>query len=255
MANPKMQPTRHLTWRQTAVFVAATAVSTVLAIWAVVGAPVGAVAGVSGLYISAAVYVPLALWFGIWGCFAGYFSCVFLGLYLNFLGVPGYSLEFVLVWSLADFFEGFIPLLIYRTIKTKPTLTLHRPKVTYGLNALLAADLVVAAVALVNSFNEVFIGTFAVSIALLIAQAVVEDHKTWTLWLFVGVLLAAVVSGIFGVGALAAFGQVPWAIFPTVFTGWVFGDIIVLATLGTILTVTLTPIIVKSKVYVRKYFT
>jgi hypothetical protein len=43
--------------------VIATAVSTVLSIWAVVSAPVAPVLGVSGLYIAAAIYVPLALWF------------------------------------------------------------------------------------------------------------------------------------------------------------------------------------------------
>ena len=250
MSTTKQTPTgRGLTWRQPAVFAVATAVSTVLAIWAVVAAPVGSVSGVSGLYISAAIYVPLALWFGVWGCFAGYLSCVFMGLYL---GMP---LEFVLVWALADFFEGFVPLLIYRSIKTKPELNLKRPVVTYGLNVLLAADLAVSAFALISSLNEIFLATFAVGIALLVVQAIVEDHKTWTMWLIVGVLLAAVVSGIFGVGALAAFGNIPVAIFSTVFFGWVLGDIIVLATLGTILTVTLTPIIIKSHVYVRKYFT
>jgi hypothetical protein len=242
------KPAAGISWRQPAVFAVATAVSTVLAIWAVVSAPVGSVSGVSGLYISAAVYVPLALWFGVWGCFAGYLSCVFMGLYF---GMP---LPFVLVWALADFFEGFVPLLIYRSLKTKPALALRRPKVTWGLNALLAADVVVSAVALITSLNEIFIATFVVSIALLVVQAAVEDHKTWTMWLIVGVLLAAVVSGVFGVGALAAFGSISWSAFPTVFFGWVFGDIIVLATLGTILTVALTPLIIKSRVYVRRYF-
>ncbi len=237
------------------VFAVATAVSTVLAIWAVVTAPVGAAAGVSGLYISAAVYVPLALWFGVWGCFAGYFSCVFLGLYLNFLGVPGYSLEFVLVWSLADFFEGFIPLVIYRSIKNKPSLKLKRPKATIAINVLLGVVLVVSAYALVNSLNIVFLASFVASIALLILEAAIENPKSWIMWLIVGVLLASAVSGTFGVGALAAFGSIPWEIFPSVFAGWVFGDIIVLATLGTILTVALTPLITKSRIYVRKYFT
>jgi hypothetical protein len=88
----------------------------------------------------------------------------------------------------------------------------------------------------------------------LIAQASVEDRKTWALWLLVGVFAASLVSGVFGVGALLAFGNIPAAIFPSVFLGWVFGDIIVLATLGTILTVALTPVIVRSKVYVRGFF-
>jgi hypothetical protein len=51
-----------------------------------------------------------------------------------------------------------------------------------------------------------------------------------------------------------AFGNIHLSIFSTVFFGWVFGDIIVLATLGTILTVALTPIIIKSRVYVRRFF-
>lgn len=239
-----------ITWRQPLVFSVATVVCTILAYWAVVEAPTTSpVSGVSGLYIAAAVYVPLALWFGVWGCLAGYLSCVFMGLLIG-----GYSWDFLLVWSLADFFEGFVPLLIYRSLKLKPTLTLKRPKITYGLNVLLALNLVISAWALINSSTTIFIGTFIAGILLLLVQATVEDHKTWLIWLVVGVLLASVVSGVFGVGALTAFGSVPVEAFSVVFFGWVFGDIIVLATLGTILTVVLTPYIVKAHVYVRKYF-
>ena len=237
-----------LTWRQPVVFALATLVCTVLAIWVVVSAPVGSVGGVSGLYIAAAVYVPLALWFGIWGCFAGYVSCIFMGLYL------GYSLKFVIVWGLAAFFEGFVPLLIYRSIKTKPTLELRRPKVTYGLNALLALVLVGSAGALILSYSTIFIVTLIVALSLLILQAWVEDSKTWVTWLFVGVFVASLISGIFGVGTLLAFGNISQSAFPNVFLGWVLGDIIVLATLGTILTVALTPLIMKSKIYVRRFF-
>jgi hypothetical protein len=224
-----------------------------LAIWAVVLAP-SSVAGVSGLYFAAAIYVPLALWFGVWGCLAGYASCVFMGLYLNFTGVPGYSLGFVLVWALADFFEGFIPLLIYRSLKTKPALTLKQPKVTYGLNVLLAVTLVSSALTLMYSFTLIFLATAVFSVALLIAQLTVEDHTTWVTWLVVGVFVASAVSGIFGVGAMAAFGTVSTADFPSALYGWVLGDIMVLATLGTIITVMLTPKIVKSKFYVHKFF-
>lgn len=237
-----------ITWRQPVVLAAATLICTVLAIWAVVLAPVESVAGVSGLYIAAAVYVPLALWFGVWGCFVGYLSCIFMGLYL------GYSLPFVMVWGLADFFEGFVPLLIYRSLKTKPALALNRPKVTYGVNALLVLVLIGSAAALVLSFTTIFLITFIAGIVLLVAQASFEDRKTWITWLVVGVFLSSTVSGIFGVGALAAFGNIPVSAFPTVFVGWVFGDIIVLATLGTILTVGLTPIIIKSRIYVRGFF-
>ena len=100
-----------------------------------------------------------------------------MGLYL------GYSLTFVIVWGLAAFFEGFVPLLIYRSIKTKPTLELRRPKVTYGLNALLALVLVGSVGALILSYSTIFIVTLIVALALLILQASVEDSKTWVTWL------------------------------------------------------------------------
>jgi hypothetical protein len=238
---------RGVAWRQPVVFVVATVVCTVLAIWAVVSAPVAPVSGVSGLYIAAAVYVPLALWFGVWGCLAGYFSCLFMGLYL------GYSLGFVAVWSLADFFEGFVPLLIYRSFRIKPALKLKHPKATYVLMSFLALDAVGSALAYVFSLTEVFVATFVLGIALLVVQAVVEDLKTWLTWLVVGVFVASVVSGVFGVGALAAFSEIPMTIFPTVFFGWVFGDIIVLSTIGTVVAIILTSYIVKSRIHVRRF--
>jgi hypothetical protein len=249
-SNTAIASIKGITWRHPAVFAAATAISTVLAIWAVVAVPVGgsSVPGVSGLYIAAAIYVPLALWFGVWGCLAGYVSCLFLGFY------SGFSLGFVLVWSLADFFEGFVPLIIYRSLKMKPVLSLKRPKITYGLNSLLAITAVISGIALISSQSTVFIATFAVAIIFLVAQAAVEDHKTWVTWLLVGVFLASVVSGVFGVGALAAFGNIPASAFPTVFFGWVFGDIIVLATVGTILTIAFTPVIMRTRIYVKRYF-
>ncbi len=242
-----------ITWRQPIVFIIATVVSTALAIWAVIGAPVELVPGVSGLYIAAAVYVPLALWFGIWGCLAGYFSCLFMGLYLSSLGVPGYTLSFVAVWSLADFFEGLVPLLIYRKIRVKPSLKLKRPKTTFLLMVLLVSDIVGSAWALTSSLTDLFVATFVIGIALLMTQAVVEDLKSWLIWLAVGVVLASIVSGVFGVGALAVFGNIPMKIFPAVLFGWVFGDIIVLSTVGTVVAIILTSYIVKSRLHVRRF--
>jgi Zn-dependent protease with chaperone function len=115
------------------------------------------------------------------------------------------------------------------------------------------AGLVCSGFALVYSYTTAFIATFALSIMLVLVQATVEDRKTWLTWLPIGVLLASVVSGIFGVGAMAAFGMIPIAIFQPVFFGWVFGDIIVLATLGTVFTVVLNPFIVRSKIYVHRF--
>jgi enoyl-CoA hydratase/carnithine racemase len=79
---------------------------------------------------------------------------------------------------LADFFEGFIPLLIYRRLKLKPA-GLKKPSLTYGLTLLLVADMVVSAVATVFTFPEVSLFTFASGISVLGLQAAVEDHKTW----------------------------------------------------------------------------
>jgi hypothetical protein len=236
-----------VTWRQPVDCVIATIVCAVLAIWAVVEAPVPPAPGVSGLYVAAAVFVPLALWFGLWGVLAGYLSCIVMALYI------GYTLEFAIVWSLADLFEGLIPLLAFRFLKVEPNYRLEKPKITYGLTALLAATFVVSAIATTLTYTEIFVATFFVGIAIMIMQAAVEDKKTWMMWIIFGVFVASTVSGVFGVGALAGFGNIPMTIFPTVLFGWVFGDIIVLTTIGTTLMVTLTPAIKRTRVYVKGF--
>jgi len=236
-----------VTWRQPIVCIIATIVCTVLAIWAVVETPVPPAPGVSGLYVAAAVFVPLALWFGLWGVLAGYLSCIFMALYI------GYTPEFAVLWSLADLFEGLIPLLAFRLLKVEQDYSLRKPKITYGLTALLAATFVVSAVATTLTYTEVFVATFFVGIAIMTMQAIIEDKKTWIMLIIFGVLVASIVSGVFGVGALAGFGNIPMTIFPTVLFGWVFGDIIVLATIGTVLMVTLTPAIKRMRAYVKGF--
>lgn len=119
---------------------------------------------------------------------------------------------------------------------------------------MLAATFVVSALATTLTYTEVFVATFFVGIAIMILLAVVEDKKTWTMWIIFGVFVASIVSGVFGVGALAGFGNIPMIIFPTVLFGWVFGDIIVLTTIGTTLMVALTPAIKRTRAYVRRYF-
>jgi hypothetical protein len=118
---------------------------------------------------------------------------------------------------------------------------------------LLLADFAISAYALVNYLTNIFVGSFIAAIALLVLQAVIEDRKTWFTWLFVGVFVASLMSGFFGVGAFSMFGLVSPSLFGSVFETWVFEDIIVLSTLGTIIIVMLTPYIVKSGAYVRKY--
>jgi hypothetical protein len=237
-----------VTWRQPIVCVTATIICTALAIWAVIEAPVEPAPGVSGLYVAAAVFVPLALWFGVWGVLAGYLSCVLMALYI------GYTLDFALVWSLADLFEGLIPLLAFRALKVKPNYSLKKPKITYSLTALLAATFLASALATTLTLTEIFAATFFVGIIIMVAQAVLEDKKTWIMWIIFGIFVAGLVSGLFGVGALAGFGDIPMSVFPTVLFGWVFGDIIVLSTIGTTLMVTLTPAIQRTRTYVKGYF-
>lgn len=237
-----------LTWRQPTVFVIATIVCTFLAIWAVVEAPVEPAPGVSGLYIAAAVFVPLALWFGVWGVLAGYISCIIMALYI------GYTIEFALIWSLADLFEGLIPLLAFRLLKIEPNFNLKNPKITYTLTGLLLVTFFVSAASTILTYTEVFVATFFIGIAIMFLQAVLEDKKTWILWITFGVFAASIVSGLFGVGALAGFGDIPMEVFPTVLFGWVFGDIIVLTTIGTTLMVALTPTIKRTRAYVKRFF-
>jgi hypothetical protein len=248
IGNSKVTTKGKVTWAHLVVCALATGVSTVLAIWAVISAPVPPAPGVSGLYIAAAVYVPLALWFGVWGCIAGYLSCFFMSLYV------GYALPFALVWSLADFFEGFVPLVAYRALKVDPSFQLKRPRVTYVLVALLVVDIIVSGVATVLTLTEVFIATFIVGIAILIVQTIVERSKSLVMWLIFGVIVASIISGIFGVGALAGFGYVPLDVFPTVLFGWVFGDIIVLSTIGTTMMASLTPLVKRTYIYVKGFF-
>ncbi|MCW4019865.1 MAG: hypothetical protein NWF14_01355 [Candidatus Bathyarchaeota archaeon] len=231
-----------------AVCALSTAACTILAIWAVVVAPVPPAPGVSGLYIAAAVYVPLELWFGVWGSIAGYLSCVLMGLYF------GYSVTFALVWSLADFFEGFVPLLAYRTLKIEPSFRLEKPKVTYLLTALLVVNIVVSGAATVLTLTEIFVATFIFAIAILVLLAIVENLKDWVMWTVFGVIVASIVFGVFGVGTLTGFGIVPLNAFPVVFFGWVFGDTIVLSTIGTAMMVSLTPLVRRTSVYVKGFF-
>ena len=42
--------------------------------------------------------------------------------------------------------------------------------------------------------------------------------------------------------------------FPTALFGWVFGDIMVLMTIGTVLTLVVTPYLMKTVIYVREFF-
>jgi len=60
--------------------------------------------------------------------------------------------------------------------------------------------------------------------------------------------------GIFGVGALGAFGDIPMDIFPTVLFEWVFGDIKVFTTIRTNLMVPLLPLFSEAALMLRAIF-
>ena len=84
-------------WKHLVVTIFATLAATILALFAVIAAPVEPFPGVSGLYLAVAIYVPLSLWLGGWGVLAGYFSCVILGFVQGFGGWSFY-------WAIADLF-------------------------------------------------------------------------------------------------------------------------------------------------------
>ncbi len=247
-------------------FALATAVCYVLAVFAVIAAPVPPAPGVSALYIAAAVYVPLAIWMGMWGCLAGYLSCFFLGL------VPsGYSPLFSFVWSWCDFLEGLMPLLFFRLLRIDPDFSVKKPKFIKVMAPLVVtgAGLVIVG-ALINYYLGVFGHPFTtIALALMycgivlaiigiVIGALAGDVKTWVTYIISGIVLASVVSGLWGAGTLCLvpglsplYGKAPFTI---VFTGWVIGDMIVLSTIGTALLVTLTPLIKRTPIYVRGWF-
>jgi hypothetical protein len=201
-----------VTWLHLVTFAIVTGVCTVLAVFAVISAPVPPAPGVSGLYIAAAVYVPVALWFGLWGALAGYASCVLLGLW------TGMPILFVLWWSLADFFEGLVPLLAFRLFKVDPEFRIERRGPAAIILALLVVDLVVAALATaipaiggaapitvpgLGEFGIIYLISFLLAVVLMAATIVVTRSKAWTLYVLFGILAASLVSAVVGASVVA----------------------------------------------------
>jgi len=201
-----------ITWLHLVTFAIVTGICTVLAIFAVISAPVPPAPGVSGLYIAAAVYVPVALWFGLWGAMAGYVSCVLLGLW------TGMPILFVLWWSLADFFEGLLPLLAFRLFKVDPEFRIERRGPAAVILALLVVDLVVAAFATavpaigavtpitvpgLGEFGAIYLLSFLVAVILMIATIIVTRSEAWTFYVIFGILGASLVSALVGASVVA----------------------------------------------------
>ena len=243
-----------ITWQHLVVTALATGVATILAIWAVIGAPVAPFPGVSGLYIAAAIYVPLSLWLGLWGCLAGYLSCLILGF------ISGFGL-WSFYWSLADFFEGLVPLLAFRLFKADVDLgkNLKRKRDLYIILGLLVVDLIIAAIAtLMTIYNpglwgNVWFWTLIIAVVLLENMFLIHPNLSWLLYVVFGVFGAAIVSALFGISGIVFMGIVPPEFFWIGVLGWFAGDLIVLSAIATPLMVALTGKIKETSFFVEKW--
>ncbi|MFX1317300.1 MAG: hypothetical protein ACFE9T_15665 [Promethearchaeota archaeon] len=241
-----------VTWRHIVVTALATGVSFVLAYYAVIAAPVGVFPGVSGLYLAVAIYVPLSLWLGLWGCFAGYFSCLILGF------VTGYG-WWSFLWSFCDFFEGFLPLVAFRLSKTDVDIgaQLKKPKELYILLTLVVIDLIIAAIAtpLVESviWQGIWITTVIIAVILVILMYIMNPSRSWLIYVIFGIFGASFISAIIGV-PITTMLFVPEQAFWIGFIGWFAGDLIVLSAIATPIMVALTGKIKETSIYVEKWF-
>jgi hypothetical protein len=258
-------PKRKVTWMHIVTFAFATAISYVLAVVSSLIFPVLGAPGVSALYIAAAIYVPLGIWMGLWGCLAGYISCFFLGLYPS-----GYSLVQSFVWSWADFIEALVPALIYKGLKAELDFTVKRPRAAKLLPLFVSTGSVLLLLGVViqvlwgATYGEpfttvyvalVYIGT-ALAAAGIILGLVAGDPRTWIAQIL-SVIGASVCSGIWGAGTLTIFNfppPLPAELFWPVFVGWVVGDLIVLSVISTALLVALTPVFKRTGLLVKGWW-
>ncbi len=236
-------------WKHLLIMVAATTVATVLAIYAVIAAPVAPFPGVSGLFLAAAVYVPLSLWFGVWGVLAGYFSCLILGF------VSGFGL-WSFYWALADLFEALIPLLAFRIASADVDIgnDLKRPMVVYTLLVVLLVNLIISAIATMLVLSILWLITFIIALILLIALYGINPTKSWLLYIVFGVVGASFISAIFGISGFIIAGVSTGESFWIGVIGWFAGDVIVLSAIATPMMVFLTGRLKETSVFVEKWF-
>jgi hypothetical protein len=238
-----------VSWRHLVVTAIATGVATLLAVYAVIVAPVAPFPGVSALYIAAAIYVPLSLWLGLWGCAAGYFSCVILG-FISGFGIWSFY------WSLCDLFEGLIPLLAFRIFKADVDIgaNLKRKNVLYIILGFLVVDFIIAAIATaVPGLSILWIITLVVAVILIIAMYIINPSKSWLLYVVFGIFGAAIVSALFGISGIVFVGFAPPEFFWFGVIGWFVGDLIVLSAIATPLMVTLTGKIKQTSIFVENW--
>ncbi|RLE82803.1 MAG: hypothetical protein DRJ51_00600 [Thermoprotei archaeon] len=255
-----------ITWMHIVSFSLATAISYVLGVVSSIIFPVLGAPGVSALYVAAAIYVPLGIWMGMWGALAGYISCFFLGIWPS-----GYTPIQSFIWAWADFLEALMPVLFFRLLKVNPDFTLKKPKYAKAMALLIVSGslLLILGIGVQVAFGQyygepfttfyvysVYIGTLLAVIGI-ITSMFAGDPKTWVTYAISGVILASLVSGIWGAGTLTLWNlppPLPAGLFYIVFTGWVIGDMIVLSTIGTALLVTLTPLIKRTGIYVKGWW-
>lgn len=240
-----------VTWQHLVVTALATGDAALLAIYAVIIAPVAPFPGVSGLYLAAAIYVPLSLWLGMWGCIAGYFSCVILG----FVATPFGAVSFI--WSIADFVEGLIPLAAFRLFKADVDIgvNLKRKKELYILLGVLVVNLILAALATaIPGLEILWIVTLIIAIVLIIGMYVLNPSKSWLLYVVFGIFGAAIGSALIGIAVPIAFGYGSWDAFGVGVIGWFAGDLIVLSAIATPMMVYLTGKIKETSIFVENWF-
>jgi len=263
-AQPGEVPRRRVTWMHIVTFAFATAIAYVLGVVSSLIFPVLGAPGVSGLYVAAAIYVPLGVWMGMWGALAGYISCFFLGLYPS-----GYSPLQSFVWSWADFIEALVPLLIFKAFRAEPDFTVRRPRaarlmvllITVG-SVLLLIGIVVQVLwgkvrrALHNLLRGLGVrgdGAGAGGRSLRAprgeAQAVAgaraeRAHRQ----------PAQRPLGLLDADALQLPAAAPRRGLLAVFVGWVIGDLIVLYVFSTALFVALTPVFRRTGLLVRGWW-
>jgi hypothetical protein len=239
-----------VTWRHICITIIATLISSLLGIYAVIAAPSGPSPGVSGLYLSAAIYVPLSLWLGIWGCLAGYFSQLIVGFIVTPFG------PWNLLWALADFFEGLVVLLAFRYFKTDVDIgaELKRPNSLKIILAGLLVNLVIAAIATIFNLLLILIITLIVAIGLSVVMYILNYSRSWAIYVIFGIFVASIGSAIIGVGIPILGGIAPIEGFWSSVFGWFAGDLIILASISTILMVFFTRYLKKSSIFVKNWF-
>ncbi|TXT60602.1 MAG: conserved membrane protein of unknown function [Promethearchaeota archaeon] len=247
---PEMEEvTIGVTWRHLVVTALATGVSAILAIYAVIAAPVAPFPGVSGLYLAAAIYVPLSLWLGVWGCLVGYFSQLILALVTTPFGAWG------LLWSFADFIEGLIPLLAFRLFKADVDIgkDLENPQALYIILGVLVVNLIVNAFATALVITALWIITFILAIGLLALMYYFNRSKSLLLFIIFGIFGASIGSALIGVWIPILGGFAPAEGFWVGVIGWFSGDVIVLSAIATPMMITLTGRVKETSVFVEKW--